>query len=194
MSGQNPTLTVFAGPMFGSKTTKMLSALERFKLQKKHVIVFKPAIDDRYSNAEIVSHLGWRHPATTVKEGADIIEALSNAEQAPDVVAVDEAFMIPGVAEVLIWLYKSGISVIVSTLDLSSGAKPFPEVTKLLPWATHIEKCVAVCLVCGRDAHYTHMKQVVGDDEIQVGGAELYEPRCFRHHLGIDNRPKIHEE
>lgn len=194
MSGQNPTLTIFAGPMFGSKTTKMLSTLERFKLQHKTVMVFKPSIDDRYSNEEIVSHLGWRHPAIKVKEGADIIEALTIAKQHPDVVAVDEAFMIPGVAEVLIWLYRSGISVVVSTLDLSSGAKPFPEIMKLFPWATHVEKCSAVCLVCGRDAYYTHMKQVVGDEDIQIGGSELYESRCFRHHLAVDNRPKVHEE
>lgn len=193
-NSQNPALMVFVGPMFGSKTTKLLSTLERFKLQHKNVMVFKPAIDDRYSNEEIVSHLGWRHSAMTVKEGADILEALSNAEEHPDVVAVDEAFMIPGIAEVLIWLYRTGISVVVSTLDLSSGAKPFPEVAKLLPWATYIEKCSAVCLVCGRDAYYTHMKQTIGDDEIQVGGAELYEPRCFRHHLSVDNRPKVHEE
>lgn len=194
MSGQNPTLTVFVGPMFGSKTTKMLSMLERFKLQKKHVMVFKPSIDDRYSDAEVVSHMGWRHPAYTVASGPDILEVLSNSKESPDVVAVDEAFMIPGIAEVLIWLYKSGISVVVSSLDLGYQAKPFKEIEKLLPWATHVEKCVAVCSECGRDAHYTHKKQDTSDEEIQVGGAADYEPRCFRHHLAVDSRPKIHEE
>ena len=196
MSGQNPTLTVFAGPMFSSKTTKMLSALERFKLQHKRVMVFKPAIDDRYSEGEIVSHSGWRHPALTIKEGADILEALTEAEDAPDVVAVDEAFMVPGLADVLVWLYRTGISVVVSSLDLGYSGKPFKEVEKLLPWATHVEKCAAVCTECGRDAYYTHKKQVTGEEienGIEVGGAEMYEPRCFRHHLAIDNRPKIHE-
>lgn len=194
MSGQNPTLTVFAGCMFSSKTTKLLLELERYKHQHKRVMVFKPAIDVRYSEGEIVSHSGWKHSSITVKEGADILESLANSDEAPDVVAVDEAFMIPGVADVLIWLYKTGITVIVSTLDLSATAKPFNEVEKLLPWATHVEKCAAVCEECGRDAYYTHKKQVTSGEEIEVGGAELYSPRCFRHHLAIDNRPKIHDE
>lgn len=191
---QNPTLTAYVGPMFSSKTTKLLSALERFKLQHKRVLVFKPAVDTRYSASEVVSHSGWKWSAITVKEGADILEVLAEAEDPPDVIAVDEAFMIPGVADVLIWLYRTGISVVVSSLDLGYHAKPFKEVEKILPWATHVEKCAAVCTECGRDAHYTHKKQVTSDEEIQVGGAELYEPRCFRHHLGIDNRPKIHED
>ena len=194
MSGQNPTLEAFVGPMFSSKTTKMLSALERFKFQKKRIMVFKPAIDDRYSESEVVSHSGWRHSAICVKEGADILERLADADDPPDVVAVDEAFMIPGIADVLIWLYRTGISVVVSSLDLGYQAKSFKEIEKLLPWATNVEKCAAVCTECGRDAFYTHKKQVVSDEEIQVGGAELYEPRCFRHHLAVDNRPKIHDQ
>lgn len=194
MSGQNPTLTVYVGPMFSSKTTKMLSALERYELQKKRVMVFKPAIDDRYSDAEVVSHSGWKHPAITVKEAPDILEAIAEAEDPPDVIAVDEAFMIKGVAEVLTWLYRTGITIVVSSLDLGYQGKAFHEVEKLLPWATHIEKCSAICSECGRDAYYTHRKHVISDEEIQVGGAEHYEPRCFRHHLAIDNRPDIHKQ
>lgn len=193
MSGQNPTLTVYVGPMFSSKTTKLLLQLERAKYQGKRILAFKPAIDVRYSDSQIVSHGGWSHTALTVKDGADILEKLSEAETTPEVVAVDEAFMIPGVAEVLVWLYKTGIDVVVSTLDLSFQAKPFPEVEKLLAWATHIEKCSAVCTECGRDAYYTHKKQMDGG-EIQVGGSELYEPRCFRHHLAVDSRAKIGQE
>jgi thymidine kinase len=191
---QNPTLTVYTGPMFSSKTTKLLSDLERYKLQHKKVMVFKPAVDDRYSDTDVVSHAGWKWPAVTVKEGPDIFGFLSEVESPPDVVAVDEAFMIPGVADVLVWLYKYGITIVVSSLDLGYQGKPFKEVEKLLPWATRVEKCTAVCTACGRDAFYTHKKQVTSDEEIQVGGSELYEPRCFRHHLAIDNRPKIHDD
>jgi thymidine kinase len=193
MSGQNPTLTVYVGPMFSSKTTRMLSALERFELQKKRVLVFKPEMDDRYSTSEVRSHSGWHRPAVSIKEGPDILQVLADLDWSPEVVAVDEAFMIPGIAEVLTWLYRSGVSVVVSTLDLSYSGKPFHEVEKLMPWATHVEKCAAVCTECGRDAYYTHKKQTSGE-EIEVGGGELYEPRCFRHHLAVDQRPKIHEE
>ena len=176
--------------------TRLLGALERYKLQHKKVMVFKPAVDDRYSDTEIISHSGWKHPASAVSEGADILAALADAPEQPDVVAVDEAFMISGVAEVLSWLYRTGITIVVSTLDMGYQGKPFHEIEKLLPWATHIEKCSAVCTECGRDAYYTHKKHVTGDEVVnatEIGGAEKYEARCFRHHLAIDNRPKIHE-
>jgi thymidine kinase len=130
-----------------------------------------------------------------VKTAADILEVLEKMPQAPDVIAVDEAFMIPNVAEVLTWLYRNGVNIIVSTLDISSTGKAFPEVEKMLAWATTVEKCAAVCTVCGHDAYYTHKKQVDEDQgEIQVGGSELYEPRCFQHHLAIDKRQVIHTE
>jgi thymidine kinase len=190
MSGSNPTLTVYVGPMFSAKTSRLLLDLERFKYQHKRSFVFKPTLDDRYSTDEIVSHSGWRHVATTIKDGADVVRVLAEASETPDVVAVDEAFMVPGIADVLIWLYRSGITVVVSSLDMSYAGKPFKEVERLLPWATRIEKCTAVCTECGRDASYTHKKQTTGE-EIEVGGAELYEPRCFRHHVAIDQRPAI---
>jgi thymidine kinase len=193
LSGQNPSFSVYVGPMFSGKTTRLLGAIERFKLQKKHVIVFKPSIDDRYSASEVVSHSGWRHDAVSIKEGADIIQYLTDLDVPPEVVAVDEAFMIPNIAEVLTWLYRSGTDVVVSTLDLSYAGKAFHEVEKLMGWATLVEKCSAVCTECGRDAFYTHKKQIT-DEEIEIGGSEKYEPRCFRHHLAVDQRPKIHDE
>lgn len=186
----NPTLIVYCGPMFSAKTSRLLLDLERFKYQHKRSFVFKPSIDDRYGTDEIVSHSGWRHEATMIKDGADLVRVLSEATETPDVVAVDEAFMLSGIADVLIWLYRSGITIVVSSLDMSSAGKPFKEIERLLPWATRIEKCTAVCTECGRDAYYTHRKHAVVD-EIWVGGAELYEPRCFRHHVSIDSRPDI---
>ena len=168
----NPTFTVFCGCMFSGKTTALLSALERFKYQRKKVIAFKPTIDDRYSSGDVVSHSGWSMKAHTVKTGADILEVLSRSDH-PDVIAVDEAFMIPNVADVLIWLYRSGITVVVATLDLSATGKPFQEVEKLLVWATHIEKFSSVCTVCGADAYYTHKKQTDEKDNIVVVGNEI---------------------
>lgn len=190
MNDNNPSFLVFVGPMFGGKTSRMLSALERFKHQHKKVTVFKPVADNRYSADDVVSHNGWKVPATSIKTGADLLATLADAQGTPHIVAVDEAFMIPGIAEVLIWLYRMGYTIVVSTLDMGSHGKPFPEVEKLLPWATYVEKCAAVCTVCGRDAFYTHKKQGISDEEIDVGGAETYESRCFSHHVAIDNREK----
>jgi thymidine kinase len=191
----NPTFTVYCGPMFSSKTSRLLMELERYKYQHTTTVVFKPQIDTRYSVSEIVTHGGWKHSAVCVKEGADILQYLADTDTDPRVIAVDEAFMIPGVAEVLVFLYRSGFSIIVSTLDMAANGKPFPEVVHMLPWATRVEKCTAVCTVCGRDAYYTHKKQVGGDEfVVEVGGSELYEPRCFEHHLAVNNRPKTVRE
>lgn len=189
----NPEFIVFCGPMFSGKTSHLLAALEKYKYQHKRVVLFKPRIDDRYSVDEVVTHNGWKSPAICVKNGAEIMEHLMNLDAEPHVVAVDEAFMIQGAAQTLIWLYTYGFTIVVSSLEMSAAGKPFHEMEKMLPWATKVEKCVAVCTVCGRDAYYTHKKRV-NDDEIEVGGAELYECRCFSHHIAIDHRPKIHED
>jgi thymidine kinase len=176
----NPEFIVYCGPMFSSKTSSLLATLEKYKYQHKSAIVFKPNIDDRYSIDEVVTHGGWKVPAVCVKTGSEILEYLMSLEKEPQVVAVDEAFMIPGSADALTWLYTYGFTVVVSSLEMSSAGKPFSEVEKMLPWATQVHKCTAVCTVCGKDAHFTHKKQV-GGDEIEVGGSELYEPRCAQH-------------
>ena len=175
-----PEFIVYTGPMFSGKTSRLLSTLDRYKYQHKKMIVFKPRLDDRYSVSEVVTHGGWKQHAVCVKTGADILEHLANSDVNPHVVAVDEAFMIPGITESLVWLFTNGFTVVVSSLEMSASGKPFHEIEKMLVWATHVEKCCAVCTVCGRDAHYTHKKQV-GGDEIEVGGSELYEPRCSIH-------------
>jgi len=179
-----PQFIIYTGPMFSSKTTGLLSSIDRLKYQHKKVAVFKPQMDDRYSEDFICTHSGWKVPATCVKEGSDILEKIAEMDENPHVVAVDEAFMIPGVAKVLVWLYRKGYNIVVSSLDLSATGKPFEEVEKMLPWATKVEKLSAVCVVCNKDAYYTYKKQL-GGDEIEVGGAELYEPRCLQHFPSI---------
>ena len=179
MSSRNPTFVIYTGPMFGTKTSRLLSALDRYKYQSKDIVAFKPLVDVRYSNDHIVTHNGWKFPATAVSTGTELLAHLANLDQEPHVVAVDEAFMIPGVADALIWLYKDvGLDVVVSSLELSAQGKPFHEIKEMMPWATEVVKCASVCAVCGRDAPYTHKKEV-NEDEIQVGGSEIYEPRCW---------------
>jgi len=176
---RNPDLVMFVGPMFGSKTTRLIAALERYKYQGKTISAFKPMIDDRYSTGEIVTHNGGRIEAKCVTSGADILEYLESAPA--EVVAIDEAFMIEGAADVVINLYKSGMSVLVSSLDLSSKAEPFGEVSKMMPWATRIVKCPSVCAQCQEDAYFTFRK-FEDDRELLIGGSEMYEPRCFKHY------------
>tara|TARA_R110000787_G_scaffold10338_3_gene35151 strand:- start:7089 stop:7469 length:381 start_codon:yes stop_codon:yes gene_type:complete len=118
-------------------------------------------------------------PARIVESGKDVMNYMNHHDQF-DVVAVDEAFMLQGISRVLIDLFKRGKTIVVSSLDLSATGKAFEEIEALFPWATHIEKCPAVCTICEEDAYYTH-KKIDDIAEITVGGAELYEPRCWTH-------------
>lgn len=170
----NPQFVIFTGPMFGGKTSRMLSSLERAKYQKKKIVLFKPNGDNRYSTSKVKTHTGASWAASLVSSGQDIL----NEANGSDIVAVDEAFMIPGCAEALITLFKRGKTIYVSSLQLSAQGEPFEEMTKMFPWATNIEVCPAVCPISGQDAYYTIAKKE-GLDTIHVGGAETYEPRSF---------------
>ena len=174
---------VYTGPMFSGKSSSLLAAIDRYRHQGRVVDVFKPCIDDRYSAVEIVTHGGWRIEAKPVASGLELMSSLLDGQHEPDVVAVDELFMIPGAATALVELFREGISVVVSSLDLSATGSVFSEVRDVLPWATRIEKLTAVCAVCKSDARYTWRKgTMLGSKEIEVGGAESYEPRCHGCH------------
>jgi thymidine kinase len=183
----DPEFIIFTGPMFGSKTTRLLAQLDRFAYQNKQVVAFKPMMDNRYSTVEICTHSGGTFPAQGVSRGEDITSYLSALGCDVDVIAVDEAFMIDDVAAVLLKLFRQGKTIIVSSLQLSASGMPFEEVVAMMPWATKIEICPAVCPITGRDAYYTHRK-ISGLNEIEVGGADMYEPRCWEYHTYMNCR------
>ena len=182
----DPTWTMFVGPMFGSKTTRLVGAIDRYRYQNRRIAVFKPKMDTRYENARITTHAGGSIDATCVSTGADILAYVKNLGSC-DVVAVDEAFMIDGCADALLALFRTGISVVVSSLQLSASGNPFEEIKEMMPWATKIDVCPAVCPITGKDAYYTHRK-LEGLDEITVGGSDLYEPRSWEHHHLMNQR------
>ena len=174
---------MFVGPMFGGKTTKLLSAIDRYKYRGQKILAFKPDVDERYSKEEIVTHWGHKLNASRVSSGAAISRKVieSFGHERSCVVAVDEAFMIPGCGDHLVNLFKQGHTILVSSLQLSSDFTPYEEMQTMMPFATKIEVCPAVCSTCGADAHYT---QKIGgrlDHQIEVGGSEMYQPKCFLH-------------
>ena len=185
-------LILYTGPMFSSKTTKLLMEADKRYYQKQKVIAFKSKADDRYSKVgEIATHNFNKIPAHLVESGEEIIQTIADQE-AVDCVLIDEIFLIPGGAEACLALYKKGYDVVVASIDLSFTGEPFSEVEKLMPYCTRIVKCKSVCSVCQKDARYTFKKSGVkhvesfeshpSAEQIQVGGAELYEPRCQEHH------------
>lgn len=171
---REPEFRIYTGPMFGSKTTKMLAYLERCLHQDRKVIAFKPKMDDRYADGEICTHAGLKFAATNVSSGSEILSLAKDY----DVIGVDEAFMIDECSEALLSLYSQGKTVVVSSIQLSASGKPFREVKELLPWATHIEVCPAVCVKTNNDAYYTVCK-INTASEIEVGGSDMYEPRAW---------------
>lgn len=180
---RDPELVIYCGPMFGGKTSRMLSALDRAKYQSKTIVVIKPRMDHRYASGEVVTHGGYRWPAVCVASGQEILDVANGA----DVVAVDEVFMINGAAEALIQLFKLGKDVYVSSIQLSARGEPFDEIQQLFPWATKVEVCPAVCPRTGRDAFYT-VATVEDLNEIDVGGDDKYEPRCHQHTFFMGDR------
>ena len=184
-------LILYTGPMFSSKTTKLLMQADKRFYQKQKVIAFKSKMDDRYSQVgEIVTHNFNKIPAHLVSTGEEIIKKVSEQEEV-DCVLIDELFLIESGAEACVTLYKKGYDVVAS-IDLSFTGEPFQEVKELMPFCTRIVKCKSVCSVCQKDARYTYKKTNVKHvdpfdsdpsiEQIQVGGAELYEPRCQEHH------------
>ena len=181
-SVRDPQFIMFVGPMFGSKTTRLLAAVDRLRWQHKEIVAFKPQMDDRYSIDKICTHSGGSIAATCVKTGDELMKAIEATNPNCNVIAVDEAFMIEGVAKTLLFYFKQGKTIIVSSLQLSSYGEPFEEIQKMMPWATKIEICSAVCPITGKDAYYSYCKVGKKDGDIFVGGSESYEPRCFEHH------------
>ena len=167
MQLRDPEFVIFTGPMFGSKTTRLLASVDRYKYQNKNIVAFKPRMDNRYSNVEICTHSGGKINAVGVETGQDILRYINETETTFDVVAIDEAFMIDGCAEVALELFRRGITVIISSLQLSASGSVFEEDRDMMPWATKIEICPAVCPITGRDAFYSHRK-IDSIDEISV--------------------------
>jgi thymidine kinase len=184
-----PEFIIFTGPMFGAKTSRLLATIDRFSYQNRSVLSFKPKIDRRYSASDITTHNGNSVEAIAVNTGDEIMECVKSREISIDVVAVDEAFMIEGSSDSLVKLFRMGKTVVVSSLQLSASGNVFTEVRDMMPWATKIEVCPAVCTITGHDAYYTH-KKVDDLAEITVGGAELYEPRCWEHHAFMNQSLK----
>ena len=184
----NPKFVIYTGPMFGSKTTRLLADVDRLKYKGKKVIAFKPNIDKRYSNTKISSHSGGSINAFCVSNAEEIYSIIEESNDDINTIAVDEAFMINNIDSVLINLYKKGYSIIVSSIQLDAGEIPFENMKNIFPLATKIEVCPAVCTLCDNDAYFTFPLFDINNasQEEKVGGKELYEPRCMKHYYQKD--------
>ncbi len=177
VTGNIGWIEVICGPMFSGKSEELIRRLRRAMIARKRVQVFKPALDDRYSRSEIVSHGDQRMRSEVVGSPAEILTKLDWRTQ---VVGIDEAnFLGAELVEVANQLADSGKQVIVGGLDTDYLGRPFTPIPDLLAAAESITKTLAICMRCGNPAKHTQ-RLVESEDLIVVGAAGMYEARCRR--------------
>jgi thymidine kinase len=163
--------------MFSGKSEELIRRLRRAIIARRKVQVFKPAIDNRYSDGEIVSHADMRMPSESVENAGEI---LNRVDPRTRVVGVDESnFFGPELASIATQLADAGKQVIVAGLDTDFMGRPFAPMPDLLAIAELITKTLAICVQCGAPAKHTQ-RLIGSDDLILVGAAEAYEARCRR--------------
>jgi thymidine kinase len=186
-------LEIVCGSMFSGKSEELIRRVRRASFGKLKVQVFKPALDNRYSTEEVVSHNGTKVLAKPVKASLDILELLDFDTQ---VVAIDEVqFFDEAIIFVVQSLADRGIRVIVAGLDQDFRGEPFGPVPTLMALAETVTKLQAICLSCGSPASRTQrlingQPANYNDPIILVGASESYEPRC-RHCHEVPGKPEL---
>lgn len=184
-------IEVVCGPMFAGKTEEIIRRIRRLEYAKKTVLVFKPSIDNRYSESEIVSHNKTKAKSININKAKEVLDYV---KEGVDAVVIDEAqFLDNDVIWVSEVLADRGIRVIIGGLDRDFRGEPFGPMPQLLAIAEFVQKLTAVCVVSGQPATRTQRlingKPASFDDPIVlVGAAEAYEPRSRDCHE-VKNKP-----
>lgn len=167
-------IEVICGSMFSGKTEELIRRLRRAEFANQRVEIFKPVIDTRYSDEEVVSHDAHAIRSTPVESPQNILLLASEV----DVVAIDEAqFFDASIVDVCRRLADDGIRVIVAGLDMDFSGRPFGPMPALMATAEYVTKVHAVCVRCGNLAHHSH-RLTADDKQVVLGAQEAYEPVC----------------
>ena len=167
-------IEVVCGSMFSGKTEELIRRMKRAKFAKQKVEIFKPAIDTRYSDVNVVSHDQTAIPSTPVDTSSTILLLSSDI----DVVGIDEAqFLDNGLVEVCNELANRGVRVIVAGLDMDFKGIPFGPMPALCAIADDVTKVHAICVRCGSLAYLSH-RLVQNDKRVLLGEKMEYEPLC----------------
>lgn len=184
-------IEVIAGSMFSGKSEELIRRLNRARIARQKVQVFKPGIDSRYSFEEIASHSGQKHlsyPVTTTAEMLALID------EDTEVVGIDEAqFFDAAIIDAVNDLAIAGKRVIVAGLDQDYTGKPFDPMPQLLSIAEFITKTHAICVKCGATANYSQ-RTVESEARVEVGAADKYEARCRRCFVPHADAPTLHDD
>ncbi|MCX6235030.1 MAG: thymidine kinase [Bacteroidetes bacterium] len=167
-------IEVICGSMFSGKTEELIRRLNRAKIAKQRVEIFKPEIDKRYDLLKVVSHDEKSINSTPVQSASQVL-LLANEV---DVVGIDEAqFFDSELVPVCNQLANTGIRVIVAGLDMDYLGKPFGPIPELMAIAEYVTKVHAICIACGNLAHYSH-RTSSEEKLVLLGERDNYEPLC----------------
>jgi thymidine kinase len=168
-------IEVICGSMFSGKTEELIRRLNRARIARMKVEIFKPRIDTRYDEEQVVSHDAHVIRSTPVESSSQILLMTHDV----DAVGIDEAqFFDDELTHVCNQLANSGIRVIVAGLDMDYLGHPFGPMPSLMATAEYVTKIHAICMNCGDLANYSH-RIISGDDRLVVlGEKEAYEPLC----------------
>ena len=167
-------IEVVCGSMFSGKTEELIRRMKRAVFAHQKVEIFKPAIDTRYSEEDVVSHDSNSIRSTPVESSASILLLSSDI----DVVGIDEAqFLDDGLIDVCNQLANRGVRVIIAGLDMDFKGVPFGPMPALCAIADDVTKVHAICVKCGNLAYLSH-RIVSGDKRVMLGEQTEYEPLC----------------
>lgn len=184
-------IEVICGSMYAGKTEELLRRIRRIEYAKKTILVFKPKLDNRYSECEVVSHNNERVKSINISNPKDILKYI---DPLPYAIAIDEVqFLGKETIEICESLANRGIRVILAGLDKDFRGEPFGIMPELLARAEYVTKLNAICQVCGAPA--TRTQRIINgrpakysDPIILVGAKEHYEARCRHCHV-VDGKP-----
>ncbi len=167
-------IEVICGSMFSGKTEELIRRLNRARLAKQKLEIFKPSVDTRYHESNVVSHDENEIRSTPVQFANDILLLAGES----DVIGIDEAqFFDESLVDVCQKLARMGKRVIIAGLDMDFEGKPFGPLPALLATAEFVTKVHAICMQCGSLASYSY-RLVPNNDQVMLGQKEEYEARC----------------
>ena len=168
-------IEVITGSMFSGKSEELIRRIRRAQIARQKVQVFKPSIDNRYGQDDIVSHSDMRIPSTSVSTSDQIVAQVADDTE---VVGIDEGqFFDLNLPAACNTLADRGKRVIVAGLDQDYLGRPFEPMPQLLAIAEYITKTLAICMVCGDPANHTQ-RLVASGERVLVGATGFYEARC----------------
>lgn len=168
-------IEVVCGSMFSGKTEELIRRLRRAQFANQQIAIFKPVIDKRYSDVEVVSHDFHKITSTPVATPKEILDKVGPEVQ---VVGIDEAqFFDETLVEVCQTLANRGVRVIVAGLDTDYLGVPFGPMPRLMAVAEDVQKVHAICVRCGALANHSH-RLSKSQDLVLLGEKDVYEPLC----------------